>query len=83
MRSWSVQLEALALRHPLRERLRGQLMLALYRGGRQADALEAYRQARSRLVDELGLEPGRELRGGWSRRSCVQDPATPRTVPAG
>jgi predicted ATPase/DNA-binding SARP family transcriptional activator len=55
-------LERLIRDHPARERLRGQLMLALYRAGRQADALEAYREARDRLVDELGIEPGEELR---------------------
>jgi len=56
------ELEALTKQHPLRERLRGQLMLCLYRCGRQAEALETYRAARGVLVDELGIEPGRELR---------------------
>ena len=55
------ELEALVAGHPLRERLRAQLMLALYRAGRQADALAAYRDARRALVDELGIEPGRQL----------------------
>ena len=49
--------------NPFRERLWGQLMLALYRGGRQADALEAFQEARRVLGDELGLEPGPDLRG--------------------
>ena len=56
------ELEALVMEHPLRERLRGQLMLALYLGGRQADALAAYREARATLVDQIGVEPGPELR---------------------
>ena len=56
------ELEALIDEHPTRERLRGQHMLALYRAGRHADALAAYRQARTVLDAELGLEPGRELR---------------------
>jgi YVTN family beta-propeller protein len=56
------ELEGLVREYPLRERLRAQHMLALYRSGRQADALESLRDARRSLVDELGLEPGRELR---------------------
>jgi DNA-binding SARP family transcriptional activator len=55
------ELEALVLEHPLREGLRVQLMLALYRAGRQADALEAYQEARKTLVDELGIEPSPAL----------------------
>jgi DNA-binding SARP family transcriptional activator len=56
------ELEAAVASSPFRERLRGQLMLALYQAGRQAEALEAYRETRRVLVDELGLEPGDALR---------------------
>jgi predicted ATPase/DNA-binding SARP family transcriptional activator len=56
------ELEALTALHPLRERLWAQLMVALYRCGRQADALRAYGTARHVLVEELGVEPGDELR---------------------
>jgi YVTN family beta-propeller protein len=67
------ELEALVREHPLRERLRGQLMLALYRSGRQADALEAYRDARRELLDGLGLEPGRPLQE-FERAILAHDP---------
>jgi YVTN family beta-propeller protein len=56
------ELDDLVREHPLHERLHGQRMLALYRCGRQADALEAYRDARRVLLDEVGVEPGPELR---------------------
>ena len=55
------ELEALLRANPLRERLRAQLMLALYRSGRQADALTAYHEGRRLLVDDLGIEPSRSL----------------------
>ena len=57
------ELEPLSRRHPFRERLRSQLILALYRSGRQSEALEAYQSARTTLIEGLGIEPGRTLRG--------------------
>ena len=62
------ELEALVTAQPLREHPRAQLMLALYRSGRQADALAAYRNARETLVEELGIDPGPELK---SREAAV------------
>lgn len=56
------ELSELVREHPMRERLQGLLMTALYQGGRQAEALDVYRRARAVLVEELGLEPGPELR---------------------
>jgi class 3 adenylate cyclase/tetratricopeptide (TPR) repeat protein len=67
------ELQPLVAEHPFRERLQAQLMLALYRAGRQSDALEVYREARTRLADELGLEPGDDLRR-LERRMLAHDP---------
>ena len=68
------QLEALISKHPLRERLRGQLMLALYQSGRQAEALRVYADTRRRLVEELGIEPSQQLRE-LEQGILRQDPA--------
>ncbi|HET9437531.1 MAG TPA: BTAD domain-containing putative transcriptional regulator [Gaiellaceae bacterium] len=73
------ELEALVREHPLRERLRGQLMIALYRSGRQADALEAYQAGRAYLSDELGLEPGAALKE-LQRSILSQDPTLDPTL---
>jgi YVTN family beta-propeller protein len=68
------ELDALVAEHPLRERLHAQRMLALYRSGRQAEALAAYRDARTVLVEQVGVEPGAELRR-LHDRILAQDPA--------
>jgi DNA-binding SARP family transcriptional activator len=68
------ELEALVLQHPLRERLWAQLMLALYRAGRQANALTTYRRAHATFDAELGIEPGAQLRE-LQRAILLQDPA--------
>ncbi len=73
------ELEALVQDHPLRERIRGQLMLALYRSGRQAEALQAYLDARRTLVDELGIEPRRELQDLY-RAILRQETALERAI---
>jgi DNA-binding SARP family transcriptional activator len=75
------ELESLIATHPLRERLRGQLMLALYRSRRQAEALAAYQEARRALVDELGIEPSPELQQ-LERSILQQDPALELHPPA-
>src|SRR5215208_725882 len=75
------ELEALVVQEPLRERLHAQRMLALYRSGRQADALEAYRRARAALVEQVGVEPGPELRH-LQEAILRQDPALDPPAPA-
>jgi predicted ATPase/DNA-binding SARP family transcriptional activator len=82
------ELEALVRAHPQRERLRGQLMLALYRSGRQGDALKTYRAAREYMLDELGLDPSPELqqleRDVLAQAPALAAPAAPlrRPLPA-
>ena len=76
------ELGLLVAEHPLRERLRAQLMLALYRAGRQAEALETMRLGRQILVDELGIEPGPELRE-LERMILTQDPELSAAPPGG
>ena len=68
------ELEALVREHPMREHIRAQLMLALYRSGRQAEALARYQETRTLLVEELGIEPGHELQE-LERKILNQDPS--------
>jgi len=80
------ELEGLVAAHPYQERLRGQLMLALYRSGRQAEALQAYQSVRRSLSDELGLQPGqplRELEAAILRQDRALTPSyRPTAIPA-
>lgn len=79
------ELKRLIAREPLRERLRGQLMLALYRSGRQAEALSTYRETCALLSDELGLTPGpqlRELEGKILRHDEGLEPSAARAAPS-
>jgi DNA-binding SARP family transcriptional activator len=75
------RLETLIAQEPLRERFRAQRMLALYRAGRQSEALDAYREARETLIEQIGVEPGPELRR-LQEQILAQDPAleAPPTV---
>ena len=81
------ELETLVGEYPLRERLRAQLMLALYGSGRQSDALAVYRDTRRLLIEELGVEPSRDLRDAHRfvlRQGELPPRAEPlRPVPSG
>ncbi|MET9224828.1 BTAD domain-containing putative transcriptional regulator [Lentzea sp. NPDC003310] len=76
------ELTGYVAQHPTRERLRGALMVALHRSGRQADALRCYDEGRRLLADELGLDPGQELRDLHAAILQGDVPAVPRELPA-
>lgn len=73
------ELQAMITEHPLRERLAAQLMIALHRAGLQSDSLEIYRRLRTTLIEELGVEPGAEVRRVHAAVLRGEDPV-PRTV---
>ena len=75
------RLEALIAEEPLREPLHAQRMLALYRAGRQSEALEAYHEARAALIEQIGVEPGPELKR-LQEQILAQDPALEAPPPA-
>jgi DNA-binding SARP family transcriptional activator len=79
-RDVAAELMELVAEHPLREKLHVQLMLALHRGGRQADALNVFHQLRTRLVDELGIDPGSEVLQ-LHERILAREPQPPRSKP--
>ncbi|MFD4664458.1 AfsR/SARP family transcriptional regulator [Streptomyces halstedii] len=82
------ELKALVLTHPLHEHLHGLLMVALHRSGRRHEALEVYQSLRQKMIDELGMEPGKELAGlqhtllSDSPREPQEPPRRPRPAPA-
>ncbi|WP_051043047.1 AfsR/SARP family transcriptional regulator [Nocardiopsis xinjiangensis] len=76
------ELQSLVSEYPLRERVRAQLMLALHRSGRQAEALEVYRAGRDHLAEELGLDPGEELRAAEAAILAAGNSPAPAPSPA-